>query len=728
MAEINSVFVFYFMIFVAASRKSHAINDYEENDVRFSTPIGQKDSRGPIEVLRQDKWSSICRNNEDYGREAVVICRQMGYVGGWPQHYTQYVKPSLAKIVCKTGDEPSITSCDVTDPIECIGNITIGVWCYNDTGARLIGYDAPNAGRVQVQFSNKWMDVCFFGTQYDRTWESRNLQVLCRHLGYPGLMLTMNVTSMSSSGVDAIDDFKCLGDEPLLQNCLPDLPTTGCSGNQYVFSSCAGPGYIGCFLEPTQGDYLLPDYPVGGDGVSRWTHHNMTIQSCIVSCIELPGNMQYAGLRGGNECYCGKEEREQEFSIYKKDDTKCNMRCAGNHNEICGGSSSWLSIYDVRIGFCNDPGFPENGRRALNDIPERRMFAFGSLVTYECFLGFILVGSPTIQCVIGHYSNQSVWNASIPVCMEIPSTTTNVLTTTQEEAIDLVAPRSNNAPGSRLLIGATVGGCVVLLLVVVMIFLIFRKQQKKGKTTQAENPDSSNLNGKSNCYGLVPDETKPVQLSTLMRNSERSAAGNEHAHEQVPDMYEYAEVNCDTDIPSNMPEYDVVNKEPDDSTNIQAYDVVNPDDNPDVTTNIPAYDVVNDEETYCDINLPSEADNLPEYDIINPNPSTSGQLESTSGALAKRTASFPSYALVNKKKYTDQTDAYTYADIGDIPPQINGEIPGSTGNEIGGNQVGWADNALYAEAGAGCDEKGKEGIAVEENEENGWAENSIYDI
>ena len=43
-------------------------------------------------------------------------------------------------------------------------------------------------------------------------------------------------------------------------------------------------------------------------------------------------------------------------------------------------------------------------------------FNFGAIVQFACNVGFILVGSPSIQCVLGNTSNESVWNASTPLC------------------------------------------------------------------------------------------------------------------------------------------------------------------------------------------------------------------------------------------------------------------------------------------------------------------------
>ena len=84
------------------------------------------------------------------------------------------------------------------------------------TGVRLLGNDKPNIGRVQVEYDDEWVDVCFNGDGNDRPWNSNTLNILCRQLGYPGSMLFRNVTIFSSSNGTSIDDYKCRGGK----NCI----------------------------------------------------------------------------------------------------------------------------------------------------------------------------------------------------------------------------------------------------------------------------------------------------------------------------------------------------------------------------------------------------------------------------------------------------------------------------------------------------------------------------
>ena len=55
---------------------------------------------------------------------------------------------------------------------------------------RLVGspHENPNAGRVQVFYSDQWWDVCHDSDDKceNTNWSFSEAMVVCRHLGYPG--------------------------------------------------------------------------------------------------------------------------------------------------------------------------------------------------------------------------------------------------------------------------------------------------------------------------------------------------------------------------------------------------------------------------------------------------------------------------------------------------------------------------------------------------------------
>ena len=68
---------------------------------------------------------------------------------------------------------------------------------------------------------------------------------------------------------------------------------------------------------------------------------DMTIEMCLTTCREK--GFRYSGLEWQIECYCG-DEPVQGFKWTWLN--KCNERCPGNSNQICGGSNV-MSVYTI---------------------------------------------------------------------------------------------------------------------------------------------------------------------------------------------------------------------------------------------------------------------------------------------------------------------------------------------------------------------------------------------
>ncbi|KAF5546161.1 WSC domain-containing protein [Fusarium phyllophilum] len=68
---------------------------------------------------------------------------------------------------------------------------------------------------------------------------------------------------------------------------------------------------------------------------------NMTIESCLDYC-EHQGYL-FAGLEYGRECYCGNAVDKNKLPV-KGQLGKCEMPCAGNKEQVCGGPGA-LSLY-----------------------------------------------------------------------------------------------------------------------------------------------------------------------------------------------------------------------------------------------------------------------------------------------------------------------------------------------------------------------------------------------
>ncbi|KIY03560.1 uncharacterized protein Z520_00251 [Fonsecaea multimorphosa CBS 102226] len=88
--------------------------------------------------------------------------------------------------------------------------------------------------------------------------------------------------------------------------------------------------YVGCAAELPNGRLL---------SVASTTSSTMTISSCISFCSAQ--NLPIAGVEYSRECYCGYNLSPSTAV----NATGCSMACAGNAQQMCGGSSR-LSIYN----------------------------------------------------------------------------------------------------------------------------------------------------------------------------------------------------------------------------------------------------------------------------------------------------------------------------------------------------------------------------------------------
>ena len=86
--------------------------------------------------------------------------------------------------------------------------------------------------------------------------------------------------------------------------------------------------YLGCFYDYKGGVRDLSGFSV--------SNGNMTTEQCVSTCKNK--GFSYAGTQYSSQCYCGNS--------YGKfgNINNCNMKCAGNKDQICGGSHA-NSIY-----------------------------------------------------------------------------------------------------------------------------------------------------------------------------------------------------------------------------------------------------------------------------------------------------------------------------------------------------------------------------------------------
>ena len=74
-----------------------------------------------------------------------------------------------------------------------------------------------------------------------------------------------------------------------------------------------------------------------------FTSGEMTVEMCLTTCREK--GFRYSGLQWKIECYCGNEPANGfEWAWLNK----CDQKCAGDSNQICGGSNA-LSVFSTAV-------------------------------------------------------------------------------------------------------------------------------------------------------------------------------------------------------------------------------------------------------------------------------------------------------------------------------------------------------------------------------------------
>jgi len=87
--------------------------------------------------------------------------------------------------------------------------------------------------------------------------------------------------------------------------------------------------YLGCFKDEGVRDLSGPSLSSG----------TMTTEQCISTCAEK--GFSYAGTQIGSACFCGNSYGKYGSA------NNCNMKCAGNPNQTCGGAAA-NCVYSVK--------------------------------------------------------------------------------------------------------------------------------------------------------------------------------------------------------------------------------------------------------------------------------------------------------------------------------------------------------------------------------------------
>ncbi|XP_071948679.1 scavenger receptor cysteine-rich domain-containing protein DMBT1-like [Antedon mediterranea] len=234
----------------------HIDDDMTRLNTSFVRLIGGSSTHeGTVEIFYDLTWGTICDNGWDI-EDAHVVCRQLGYPGakraylqayfGEPQEDSEY---HLDRVNC-LGTERSLEQCDKGDwgvhtclPFEQAGvscNLHSSVQAQNIL--RLVDGTSENQGRIEIFHDGEWGTVC------DDNFSLEDGAVVCRQLGYPGVLGVFTQAFFGAGeGLILLDDVFCSGLEYRLDECqFPGWGVHDCSRLEDVGVECepAPDGYF----------------------------------------------------------------------------------------------------------------------------------------------------------------------------------------------------------------------------------------------------------------------------------------------------------------------------------------------------------------------------------------------------------------------------------------------------------------------------------------------------
>ncbi|PVD37781.1 hypothetical protein C0Q70_00382 [Pomacea canaliculata] len=225
---------------------------------------------GRVKVQHMGYWGFVCPSGFDHN-DANVICREVGYTGGWAVVDKSYDRSSLrwlSNIDCD-GSESHLTRCRNL----VFGNVSncntyglAAVYC-NREAVRLAGPEGYY-GMVEVNRYGLWGPVC------NSNWDDRDANATCRDLGYNnGYHLCCSPFGKYSRPI--AENFQCTGREQALTNCSHSPPESLNYCTRDVVS-------VACYNGPNPTDYTfsLDGGNANNSGEVQVTFMNITGSIC----------------------------------------------------------------------------------------------------------------------------------------------------------------------------------------------------------------------------------------------------------------------------------------------------------------------------------------------------------------------------------------------------------------------------------------------------------------
>ena len=269
---------------------------------------------GRVEIFYNDTWGTVCDNNWSLN-DGLVVCRQLGYPGVLRvykrAHFGEGTGPILFdNLICK-GTEDNLTQCP-NGEVNCDHSEDAGVTCARETvspsstiatkgptanssvlplatsilsstlmemtsapmvvtstmlepsniptepspasgSVRLVDGTGPHEGRVEIFYNDTWGTVC------DNNWSLNDGLVVCRQLGYPGVLRVYKRAHFGEgTGPILFDNLICKGTEDNLTQCPNG--EVNCDHSEDAGVTCARESVSSSSMvkEPTASTSALP--------------------------------------------------------------------------------------------------------------------------------------------------------------------------------------------------------------------------------------------------------------------------------------------------------------------------------------------------------------------------------------------------------------------------------------------------------------------------------------
>ncbi|XP_072166905.1 scavenger receptor cysteine-rich domain superfamily protein-like [Diadema setosum] len=177
---------------------------------------------GHLQIYHDDSWGTVCADGWDH-YNTEVVCRQLGYLPAGEMYISNptagFNGPvHLSEVSC-TGDENELSHCPHAGwgNSDCRHTKDVCLRCSRDYTAedgdiRLTDGGAPWKGRLHIFYDLKWGTVC------NDSWSYENALVVCRQLGYDGVVSTYEYFGPGYGPIQ-LGGVVCTGDEDTLTDC-----------------------------------------------------------------------------------------------------------------------------------------------------------------------------------------------------------------------------------------------------------------------------------------------------------------------------------------------------------------------------------------------------------------------------------------------------------------------------------------------------------------------------